>query len=983
MNNETRYDRSLLPLEVLGRIDRICGRFESDRESGARPRIEDYLDEIAQAYRFALLGDLLAAELDARHRRGECPQMSEYLERFPSDAEAVAWAFAVKPVQDSGDSGTGAGIQRLDREVLRGTDVGSTRPADAGVRSAGSFTLGVVTGDGERFRVLRPHARGGLGAVFVALDLELHREVALKQILDRHADDPVSRSRFLLEAEITGGLEHPGIVPVYGLGTYDGGRPFYAMRFIKGDSLKEAIDRFHGNTASKADPGLRSLELRKLLRRFTDVCNAIDYAHSRGVLHRDIKPANIIVGKHGETLVVDWGLAKATGKAEPGTEELTLMPSSASGSAETLPGSALGTPAYMSPEQARGDLEHLGPRSDVYALGATLYCLLTGRPALEGEDVGDLMRRAQRGEFPTPRHHDPTIDRALEAVCLKAMARESEDRYGSCRALAEDIERWLADEPVAAWPEPFSRRAQRWARRNRTAVWAAAASVLVALAGTATVLGVQTRANSDLQAANTQTRQERDLARQNFELARRAVDDSLTRVGQNALLKEQGFHDLRQELLEAALRYYQDFLRQRSDEPGLRAETALAHERVGNILDELDRYAEALAEFDQALALIEPLAGRRPTDPAITTARIRLESHRLQVLFASGQYAEALTAFNRTSKLWEALLAAGGGTEEFTEIMARTLTTAGSLFRATNRVEDAVRVSRQAYELAEQAVGGHPGDLAAARTYLDTSSWTAELLWVTGRLDEARQLCLKSIPFGESLLREHPRDFELRRALAALNLDLSAFEGLRGRQHDRLELARKAADIDGALAREYPMSIRARQGWAATLADLSQAQSEFDLHAEAEQSARTSIELYEGLSREVPSNSNLRYRTALSRSFLGRAQLLAGKHVEALVTLRNALKILETSEDPIHKYATACSLALASTIRDPAEGPAGADRRRRDADRAVNSIRRAIELGWAGVSDLKTDLDVASLRGRADFQAILMDLSFPADPFAR
>ncbi len=364
----------------------------------------------------------------------------------------------------------------------------------------GSFSVGTSTSDGQRFRILRPHAKGGLGAVFVALDEELHREVALKQIQDRHADDPVTRNRFLLEAEITGGLEHPGIVPVYGLGSSPDGRPYYAMRFIRGDSLKEAIATFHADKQEKPDPGAHGLGLRQLLRRFLDVCNAIEYAHQRGILHRDLKPGNVMVGKYGETLVVDWGLAKAAGRAESArpSAEGTLVPVSASGSAETLPGSVQGTPAFMSPEQAAGDQEQLGLATDVYSLGATLYCLLTGKPPFAGDDLGSLLRAVQKGSFLPPRALDRSIPPALEAICKKAMALRPDDRYASPKALADDVDRWLADEPVRARPEPRIERIRRWMRRRRTAVIAAVAATIVGLLGSIVLLVMQTAANREL-----------------------------------------------------------------------------------------------------------------------------------------------------------------------------------------------------------------------------------------------------------------------------------------------------------------------------------------------------------------------------------------------------------------------------------------------------------------------------------------------------
>jgi len=358
---------------------------------------------------------------------------------------------------------------------------GNQDRADPDATALYARPAGNSTAAGARFRILRLHRTGGLGAVYVAHDEELHREVALKEIRDQHAHDPDSRSRFLQEAEITGRLEHPGVIPVYGLGTYDDGRPFYAMRFIKGDNLKDAIARFHEADVPGPGPGERAMTLRELLGRFLDVCNAMAYAHSRGILHRDLKPNNILLGPYGETLVVDWGLAKPVGRPTEAlrTDEGTLRPDSAGSGNPTLPGDTRGTPAYMSPEQAAGDLDRLGLPSDVYSLGATLYCLLTGRAPFEDGDLEAVLGKVRRGDFPPPRAVNRAIEPALEAICRKAMALIPEDRYASPSALAGDIEHWLAGEPVSAYHENRSQRLTRWMNRHRNAVRAALATSLI------------------------------------------------------------------------------------------------------------------------------------------------------------------------------------------------------------------------------------------------------------------------------------------------------------------------------------------------------------------------------------------------------------------------------------------------------------------------------------------------------------------------
>lgn len=414
-----------------------------------------------------------------------------------------------------------------------------------------------------RYSVIRPYAKGGLGEVFLAFDQELMREVALKEIQPRFADDRGSRGRFMLEAEITGSLEHPGIVPVYGMGLHTDGRPYYAMRLIRGHSMKDGVDKFFqdSDVSMGRKAGMQSVAWRQLLGYFVAVCHAIEYAHSRGVLHRDIKPANIMIGKFGEALVVDWGLAKVRGRADSNfrTDETTLKPISGD-SSDTREGSAIGTPAFMSPEQAMGQLDEIRPASDIYSLGATLYYILTGHPPFSSDNVANTLQKAIRGEFPIPRKVRPTVSRSLEAVCLKAMALDPQNRYPTARDLASDLELWLADEPVSAYGGSVSERFGRWMRRHRgivqlTAVGLAFVTLLSVFAAFAFQ---KLRAEAEIerhnaivakQAADTARSNAEQLASDNRELAKqeeaaRTAAQELAKSNAELALKESAGREL-------------------------------------------------------------------------------------------------------------------------------------------------------------------------------------------------------------------------------------------------------------------------------------------------------------------------------------------------------------------------------------------------------------------------------------------------------
>jgi len=311
---------------------------------------------------------------------------------------------------------------------------------------------------GTRYRLLERIARGGMGVVYAALDEMLDRRVALKVLDVPVADGDLAR-RLNREARVLARLEHPGIVPVHDVGTLSDGRVFYAMKFVEGQRLDKHIE------------AVTSLPDR--LRLFLRICDAAAFAHARGVLHRDLKPANVMVGAFGEVLVMDWGLAKILreqhgGAAEEDPDATILHAPEASGSPTdateatqvTGQGTVLGTPGYMSPEQARGDVAHLDERSDIFSLGAVLRFLFTP-PATANSNL-----RWRR-------------DKALEAICAKATQNDPANRYASVSELSADVSRYLDGLPVSARKETALEKAARFYRRYTVAILLIAAYLIV------------------------------------------------------------------------------------------------------------------------------------------------------------------------------------------------------------------------------------------------------------------------------------------------------------------------------------------------------------------------------------------------------------------------------------------------------------------------------------------------------------------------
>ncbi|MCB9893137.1 MAG: protein kinase [Planctomycetes bacterium] len=512
----------------------------------------------------------------------------------------------------------------------------------------------------ERYEIRREHARGGMGRIMLARDKAIGRDIALKELLPGMAVGSTSIpgsvpqqytndsggiiERFLREAKITGQLEHPNIVPVYEIGKHDDGSIYYTMRFVRGQTLNDRLrDIRKDETLNKQEKLAARI---RLLDSFIDVCQAIAYAHSKGVIHRDLKPENIMLGEYGETQVLDWGLARLKGQEDKALKDLqkgslalskSLIQSDSQ--ALTLDGSIVGTPAYMPPEQARGELEQVDEQSDVYALGAVLYQILTGHPPYEGPMAALIVQQVLSGPPLRVTVREKNVPPELEALVEKAMAREKQDRIGSALELASEVKAFRDGRTLGSYQYSFGEMLTRYVRQHRTGVGLAVLGVLLLVA--ASIFFVQ------------RLTEQRDLALRSQQEA-----EQKTQVAQTALMVADEERKAREKAEEDSRKAAQKQLDDRVDEAkhmlstidGMRIEPALADlqarvaeyevrlagppkttflelgvdEQVGNgvLLSSLLGYVSAKQ------SLIDLLTGPAGTELPEAIAQIDLESER-------------------------------------------------------------------------------------------------------------------------------------------------------------------------------------------------------------------------------------------------------------------------------------------------------------------------------------------------------------------
>ncbi len=830
MNEKPSHVPGGLDIDLARGIDAMCRRFEADWRAGRHPRIEDYLSDFGPEGRAALRAELeaLSRELGDAHEAGIRTEGRTGLTPAAGTTPPcpIAEAPTIEPgalltVPVPGDAPSSvhedATIPPHRDATIDLTPLANDMPTTAhgqGVQTDPDVSEPVRVRYFGDYEVIREIARGGMGVVFQARQVSLNRLVALKMILAGQLADDTDIQRFHTEAEAAANLDHPGIVPIFEVGQHEG-QHYFSMGFVEGQSLSQRI----------ASGPLPAVEAAELIRRVAD---AIEYAHQRGVIHRDLKPANILLDRSGNPRVTDFGLAKKV----QGDSGLT-------GS-----GQIMGTPSYMPPEQAGGKRGEVGPPADVYALGATLYCLLSGKPPFQAATVMDTVLQVIGDEPVPPRRLNPSVPRDLETICLKCLEKDPARRYPSAAALREDLRRFLAGEPIAARPVGRTERAWRWSRRNPLAAALITLVVVLTTAGTATITALWLRAETQRRAAVAaglraersrveavaasrraeESREQAVAAGQRAEAnaatARHAVNDYLDRITASPQLQRPGLSGLRRDLLTRALSYYENFLRESAADPELRAEAANAQDRAAMILLELGETSKAVEAGQRAVALNEQLVHDQPDQPE--------HRHRLaaalntlgNALRTTRQSDEALAAYRRSAEIREAVLRAEpdnvGGATDLAVAWSNLAKTMGNV----GRVQESEALLKRIRTHLEDVIRRVPDAGGPRDSLADTLHSLGNLAADRDQFEEARSLYQRSLELREAIVREHPDDWAGQTHLARINNELGLLHFHFNHPQEALSHYEKSRELRERLLAAEPASAELQEYLARSLENL-------------------------------------------------------------------------------------------------------------------------------------------------------------------
>jgi serine/threonine-protein kinase len=681
-----------------------------------------------------------------------------------------------------------------------------------------------------RYRQTQIHALGGIGQVWLAHDDRIDREVAWKELRPETVNHPAARFRFLREARITGQLEHPGIVPVYDLGIGPTQEPFYVMRFVKGRTLADAIRQYHRQRQQgSAEP----LAMRSLVQALVQVCHTLAYAHSRGVLHRDLKGANVVLGDFGEVLVLDWGLAREI-HDDPCQESPspTASPGPLSFGSDTREGEVLGTPGYMAPEQAAGRVQAFDVRTDTYGLGAILYEILTSQGPHGSPTLTEVLRRVQENSPPAPSHFNPTVPRALEAICLKAVSRNPDQRYQTANDLARDLQQWLADEPVNAYREPVLARLARWGRRHRTLMAGLAALLLTAVVALTlgTILVGRQKARAEA----------------NLHQAIEVVEHFYVQVSENRLRNEPGMQPLRRELLESARAFLQRFAEDNQNDPARKADLGRVLFLLGRLSGQTGDRSLALAYLNQARDLFQSLTQGQP---AVADYRARLADCYLNLGIQNRQVNPdvAEQVYGQALSLYQALVSQDKTNLVWRGQLALCHNDLSALYEATQRLPEAIAQQGEALAIQEQLVQQDP----------------------------------------------HHRHLEWLGDLAGSHFNLGNYYFRRKDWARAEEHHRKALTLRADLVQREPRSILFRQYLAQSLNNLGELMVVTKRYPQAEKFRRDCLRQREDLVKDNPSVPSYREELAWAYNNLGNLLGSLGRRGEAKQAFDEAIKILE------------------------------------------------------------------------------------------